>query len=255
MIGALSVGLFSCSDDQATTARFEVRLTDSPGDYDEVNVDIQGIEYHVSEGAQTGGWQNLEVPSSGVYNLLDFTNGVDTLIGQANLEPGKISQIRLILGDNNTVVVDGESHELKTPSAQQSGLKLQINETLLAGITYSILLDFDAAKSVVKAGTSGNYNLKPVIRTITEATSGALKGTIFCDTLNLGPVAVFAIIGEDSVGTYTDENKAFSIGALPEGTYDVSFDVEGDTLDQVVNGIIITNGEVTDMGETVIWEQ
>jgi hypothetical protein len=33
-----------------------------------------------------------------------------------------------------------------------------------------ILLDFDVARSVVKAGNSGNYNLHPVINVSTEAT-------------------------------------------------------------------------------------
>ena len=63
---------------------------------------------------------------------------------------------------------------LTTPSAQHSGLKLNVHAELTEGITYKILLDFDAARSIVKTG-SGAYNLKPVIRTITEATSGLSK--------------------------------------------------------------------------------
>jgi hypothetical protein len=37
--------------------------------------------------------------------------------------------------------------------------------------------DFDANKSIVKLG-NGGYKLKPVIRTVETAISGAIKGTI-----------------------------------------------------------------------------
>ena len=45
----------------------------------------------------------IEISSNpGIYNLLDFTNGKDTLIADAELSGGSNSQIRLILGDNNS---------------------------------------------------------------------------------------------------------------------------------------------------------
>jgi hypothetical protein len=46
----------------------------------------------------------------------------------------------LLLGDKNTVVVGDKTYDLKTPSAQQSGLKLKINQTLVAGATYEFML-------------------------------------------------------------------------------------------------------------------
>ena len=39
---ALSFALFSCSDSEEN-ARLEIRLTDAPGDYEAVYVDIQGV--------------------------------------------------------------------------------------------------------------------------------------------------------------------------------------------------------------------
>jgi hypothetical protein len=69
---------------------------------------------------------------------LDFTNGLDTLLGSTVLPAGKISQMRLVLGSRNTVNIDGTISDLKTPSAQQSGLKFKIDATLKAGITYDV---------------------------------------------------------------------------------------------------------------------
>jgi hypothetical protein len=61
--------------------------------------------------------------------------------------------------------VDGVSYPLSTPSAEQSGLKLQVNATLEAGVVYTILLDFDANKSIVVTGNN-TYKLKPVVSII-----------------------------------------------------------------------------------------
>src|SRR5215203_1965455 len=115
--------LWSCDNHDGETARLEVRLTDAPGDYEEVNVDIQGVEIHSEDGNPSQGWMSLEV-RKGVYNLLEFTNGLDTLIASAELPAGKLSQIRFILGENNSLKVSGDVVPLKTPSGQESGLKI-----------------------------------------------------------------------------------------------------------------------------------
>ena len=47
---------------------------------------------------------------------------------------------------------------LTTPSAQHSGLKLNVHAELTEGITYKILLDFDAVRSVVKTGSGASQS-------------------------------------------------------------------------------------------------
>jgi hypothetical protein len=49
----------------------------------------------------------------------------------------------LLLGDKEYCGCRDKTYDLKTPSAQQSGLKLKINQTLVAGATYEFMLDFD----------------------------------------------------------------------------------------------------------------
>ena len=233
--------LAACSSDEET-ARLEIRLTDAPGDYEAVYVDIQGVEINSESG--DGGWKQLEV-NKGIYNLIEFTNGMDTLLATAELPAGKVSQIRLKLGDNNTVVIDGDTKNLTTPSGQQSGLKLNVHADLVEGITYKLWLDFDAARSVVETG-SGKYNLKPVIRTFTEAQSGAIKGMV---TPAESHPAVFAINGADTVATtYADESGKFLLGGVPEGTYTVSFDPKDGFDAFQKTGVSVSTGAVTDLG-------
>ncbi|MEP6627937.1 MAG: DUF4382 domain-containing protein [Ginsengibacter sp.] len=86
----------------------------------------------------------------------------------------------MILGDDNQLVFkDGTTADLKTTSAQESGLKLNVHADLVAGIPYELVMDFDAARSIVKAGISGQYLLIPVIRTFVKAAGGAIQGILY----------------------------------------------------------------------------
>ena len=245
LVFVAAFGLAACSNDEQS-ARLEIRLTDAPGDYEAVYVDIQGVEVNSEFGE--GGWKPLDV-NKGVYNLIEFTNGMDTLLATAILPAGKIEQIRLKLGNDNTVVIGGDTKDLTTPSGQQSGVKLNVHAELLEGITYKLWLDFDAARSVVETG-SGKLNLKPVIRTYTEAQDGAIKGVV---TPAESLPAVFAITGVDTVATtYADETGKFLLRGVPEGTYVVSFDPKEGFDPFQKEGVSVATGAVTDLGVVAI---
>ena len=142
--------------------------------------------------------------------------------------------------------MDDQIRDLSTPSSQQSGLKLQLKTTLTAGITYEVFLDFDAARSVVESGNSGNYNLKPVIRAFAEAQDGAISGVIL--PLDATP-AVYAIQGSDTVtSSYTDINGAFLLRGLEAGSYKVGIDPSLDYLQSSEENVQVSIGVVTDIG-------
>ncbi len=241
-----------CQKDETGTARLKVTLTDLPGDYDSVNVDIQGVSVHSNENASDsdGGWTMLEGSNVGVTNLLKYTDGNVLTLADLEFPTGRISQIRLLLGDNNTVWIGDTSFDLETPSAQQSGLKLLVNETLIEGITYKFSLDFDAARSVIHTG-SDKYLLKPVIKVITEALSGAISGSVTPAEEN---VAVIVLDGADTVSTtYAPAgDSVFLASGLPAGTFSVSFDPGDSSLydGALIENVDVTVGNVTDIGST-----
>ena len=247
----LMVGVSSCNNDEDATgnARMEVRLTDAPGDYKEVLIDIIGVEIHTDGNANDNseGWTKLGNINPGIYNLLDFANGKDTLLAASDLPAGRISQIRLILGPKNSLVLkDGTPKPLKTPSGQQSGLKVKIDADLVPDVTYVVLLDFDAAKSVVPRG-NGDYNLKPVIRTITNAVAGGIRGTVLpvmagneVHAIETAPGANGEI---DTVGGFTDGNGNYLIKGLIGGNYTVDF--YDPNKKKTVNNVLVTNDNIT----------
>jgi len=235
--------LSSCKKDSSTNNpkySYAVRMTDSPGPYKAVYIDLQAVELTGS-----GGKTIILNTIPGIYNLVDLANGKDTLIAFADLKDATVQQIRLILGPNNSVVVGNDTYPLSTPSAEQSGLKLQVHQTLQAGILYQVLLDFDANKSIVEEG-NGKYKLKPVIRTIETAISGALIGVIT-------PTGVLAAVtATSSTGlTYSSNvttNGSFMIMGLPAETYSVTVTPVSPLNAVVKTGIVVTTGNVTNVG-------
>lgn len=244
LIGA---GIFnSCAEKEVEgTGTFELRLTDAPGDYEEVLVDIEAIEINVN-GDEDGGWITLKETEKGIYDLLKLTNGVDTLLVSEQVPAGNIQQIRLVLGTENQVKIDGVYHNLKTPSAQQSGLKLKVNAPIASGVTYQLWLDFDAKKSILKTGNN-NYILKPVIKAFTKAASGSISGTVSPVNVKTHVLAVSEM--NDSIQTYADTlDGEFLLSGMPESVYKVTFSPEYPTKDTTVYNVSVKLGRVTQLG-------
>jgi len=198
-------------------ASMRVMLTDDPADYDQVNIDVQSVEIN----SDNGGWITLNTFSD-MYNLLDLTNGIDTLIANDSLPAGMISQIRLNLGPNNTIMVNGVVHPLDVPSGNTSGLKINVHQTLVAGGNYTLLLDFDAGHSIVEQG-NGEYKLKPVIhgQLVTSiVTDGTITGVVMPPASN---AFVSATNATDSTSTYINAlTGQYSLQNLTPGTYTIA---------------------------------
>lgn len=237
---------FSCQKNNnnisGDKARLQVSLTDSPDpNVKEVWVDVKEVLINMSDTS----WITVGGAHPGVYNLLDLTNGKDTLLADAEIPAGNISQIRMILGDNNYIITNsGEKIDLTTPSAQQSGLKVQVNQAVTGGLLYRLILDFDAGKSIVKAGNSGKYILKPVIRIISFVPSGGnAKGVVIPDSVR---TAIYAINGIDTVAsTYTDTtNGNFWFGDIPAGSYLFSYVPTDTTFKNEQRNVSVTLGQI-----------
>lgn len=236
----MSAALVSCKKDgdiNVGSAKITFHLTDAPAIYDEVNIDIIGARIIVNDSII-----DLDV-KEGIYNLLDFANGKDTVIIEQQIPAGKLSQIRLILGDNNSVLIGSESYSLTTPSAQQSGLKLNVHEEFSEGIAYEYTLDFDAGRSIVKTG-NGKFILKPVIRVVSESVSGAIAGVV-------KPAAarplIYAISSQlDSVSAFADTiSGKFMFKGLPAGVYKLDFKPQTPYKDTTLLNISVKNAVVT----------
>ena len=149
--------LFACSKNEKPVP-IQLLLTDNPANYDSVNVHIKGIQVKMSQ--DSASWIAIQSKDTTV-NLLDLQNGVTMVLAQDEVPDGVLKEVRFILGSDNYIVVDGVRHELTTPSAETSGLKIKIDKELNETLN-TFTLDFDAALSVKEE--NGAYKLMPVIK-------------------------------------------------------------------------------------------
>jgi hypothetical protein len=238
------------SNSSEGNATLEVRLTDAPGNYDAVYIDVEKVEVNVSSDTGTSsGWQTVTMLRPGVYNLLDFRNGIDTVLASSSFPAGTISQMRLILGSNNSVVVNGQSYPLKTPSAQQSGLKFNIHATLTSGILYRLWIDFNAGSSIVTTG-NGGFILKPVIRTYTEAIGGSIKGYVLPGAAY---PEVWAVQGTDTLLALPDSATGYYlIAGVPAGSWTIDYHALDTLYRDTTFMVTVSTGAVTNAGNTTL---
>ncbi|MFN2394607.1 MAG: DUF4382 domain-containing protein [Bacteroidales bacterium] len=194
----------------------KLSLTDSPIDTDGiigVYITFIDVMYHTPDDDEWYSFEDFEGPQT--YNLLDLTRGETDLLGFFELEAGTYTQLRFMLeapamgGGNHSnpgcwlEFEDGTEEPLFVPSGAQSGYKAVGQFTVPANGTVSVTADFDARKSVVKAGNSGMYILKPTIRLIVDDQAGAIAGDVF----NIQEEHQIVIYAYEE-GTYTEEVAA-----------------------------------------------
>ena len=257
-------GFQSCDDNDGSkvdqTSRVQLKLIDAEGDYEEVNIEIIDILYNSAE--DENGWISF-TPEGGYPINVDLTEliaGNSVLLTDEIIASGMLKQFRLVLSDNNTLLLENETTpiHLDTPSAQQSGLKLKLDTALEPGFSYTFILDWDVHKSIVKAGNSGKYILKPVIRVNTEVNSGSISGKVIGEDLNDNVsgavplkgilVAVHEVANDTFITeTYTNENGDFLIQGLDPDYYKIIIE-DFSYINYESKEIKITAGEVSDLG-------
>jgi hypothetical protein len=210
-----------------------------------VYVTIEEVSVHQEGG---GGWEIIAEPNQ-TYNLLDFVNGVREELGLAELQTGHYTQLRMKVGkepDEGTNILGG-SHpygnyvidnsnvcqELKIPSGYQTGVKVVSGFDIYADQTTELILDFDASRSIVEAGSSKNLLLKPTIKVLEPENCPIISGTVTEENSGLELEGVLVSVQsydplssdlKDEVvveaSTTTDENGSYMIFVGPgaEGT-------------------------------------
>jgi hypothetical protein len=211
MMTACGGGGGSDSGTASGTGELTLSMTDAPTDeFDSVYVTIDRVEVHLGDvdgdGARDG-IADMDGEGDGDHNwitvvernedrdetfdLLELVNDNLRELGTIELDNGHYTQMRLYLADPDVDVIghpyphyvvykNGEVHPLRVPSGKLhlvSGFDLEIS-----GRPVHLVLDFDAAASIVTRGNSGKeYNLKPVIKVDDIETSAYVSGTVTYD--------------------------------------------------------------------------
>lgn len=233
LAGGLLAVLAACGGGGGGSAgegTLRVALTDNPAcGYDEVVVTVREVRVHQNDAADNdAGWQSIPVDPPLTIDLLDYTNGALLDLGQTQLPAGRYTKLRLVLSPNTGVLADRNwivlssgpavRIPLKTPSGQQSGLKINTSLDVQAGGLTDIVIDFDACRSVVMAGNSGQYLLKPVLRTLPRVETGVV-GEVSIAAANAGASISLQQNGEVRRATVADANGDFRLQPVEPGEY------------------------------------
>lgn len=256
--------------------RVRIRLSDNPVSFDAVNVDIQRVEILVlPDSCRSGGrngddddddrgchydnhdddddrddcavWDTLEI-RTGVYNLLDLSNGTDTLLASGLTVAGRIKKIRLTIGTQNSVVIDSVAYPL-TLWNNHNRVTINVRGEDIDEITPTDLqlwLDFDAGRSIVRI-SNNRFVLKSFLRIWLPAQTASIKGKIIPKEAE---AVVSAIANGDTLVAIPEDNDGrFKIRGLRGNTADVFINSTANGYrDTTLTAVPLERGRDTDIG-------
>ncbi len=262
--------------------RVRIRLSDNPVVFDAVNVDIQRVEVLVvpdscrgrndddddDDDHDRGGdrnhcdydndgdhhdkdecavWDTLDI-RPGVYNLLNLSNGVDTLLASGFTVAGKIKKLRLTLGSQNTVVVDSISYPLTLWNGHNR-ITIDVHGDDIDQITpgdLQLWLDFDAGRSIVRV-SNNRFVLKPLLRIWLPAQTAAIEGKVLPG--RAGAIVSGIADNDTLIAIPDDDDGRFKIRGLRGTTADVFINATRNGYrDTAINGVQLQRGRTTNIG-------
>ena len=223
LAGLAALVLAGCGGSSGdSTGTLSVSMTDAtlPG-FQAIYVTVDEVQVHPADaGEGENAWVTVS-DSDKTVDLLELVNGVREELGVSELSAGPYTQMRLILGsepDNSRNLFDqphphanyfvddtGETQELKVPSGLKTGIKIVKGFDINENQTTELVLDFDAKKSVVRAGSSGMWLLKPTIKMMNTETWAVVRGTVNSGSTLLEGVSVSAQTYNPDAGDIKDE--------------------------------------------------
>lgn len=145
-----------------TTGRVVFTVTDKAVPQSQITgleVELGNVEVHLVNGSES----DWTIVSSGLKTFeLTTLEGVQALLVDAELAPGKYTQIRLRIADAEAMIL-GKEYDVEVPGGN---IMLVGTLDVVAGETSTATLDFDLNKSLILAG--GTAYLKPTIKLITR---------------------------------------------------------------------------------------
>ncbi len=253
-----SVGVISCNKESATDNNpvvpagkneLKIMLTDDPSViYDSIFLDIQRVEVKVERSNGSEHWDTLSI-RAGVYNILRFRNGLDTLLAIGYVPDGEVEKIRITLGNNNYVMLNGVSIPLALHNNQhQVIINIDGDVDHLDPDHLRLWLDFDGHGSIRMH--NGRLELDLHIGHFCHNSSGELEGRI--KPTAAFPVLVKAISGSDTLIAIPEHEGEFKIRGIRSSTVKLIITPSNGYRDSVINNIPIRRGDDTELGTIVL---
>lgn len=268
VVGAII--FFGCKKDGSSSSvvppgkqQVNLFLTDGPGFFDKINVDIKSVKVLIDTCSKSNEhhdrdddddtarnhcivWDSLAI-KPGVYNLLTLSNGTDTLLGNGVIPKGRIIRIKISLGPNNSLVKDSVTYPLSLPADMHATIILKLRggefDEFEPG-RFRIWMDFDGLHSIIRM-RDNEFVLRPVIHLFIIRLSGTVAGVVT-------PRAAFPVISiynnTDTAYALPNGDGGFKVRGLDNGTYTVFINGSNGYNDTTINNVSVTVGKTTNLG-------
>jgi hypothetical protein len=253
----------------ADKQKLTLYLTDGPGFFDRVLVDIKSVQVLVDTTKDTrrndtcnwdrlganigfGGairrdsglvWTSLNI-NPGVYDILNLRNGVDTLLASTVLPAGAIRLIRIELGTNNSVVKDSVTYPVSLPTNEPNYILVKLKghevEEFLPG-QVRLWLDFDVSRSIVVVNNN-RFLLRPVIHFFVVKQTASVSGKVKPQDAK----AVLTLFnGTDTAYALPNRDGNFKMRGLKNGTYSLYVNASNGYKDTTITNIVVQSPKNT----------
>jgi len=161
----------SCSKDNVTeiaeNSLVTVKLKATESLFSEMNIEILDVQFRVLEDeTEPNAWMSLNAINSGVYDLTSLTQERALSLVEFEDVPSQfIYSIRIVLGNQNSVVFNGVEYDLDSSSEFQNTSVNIIEKQLNPNTLYEFEVEFEIDRSVVLS-SDGVVNFNPRINTL-----------------------------------------------------------------------------------------
>ena len=272
---AVSLIMTACNKNSSSEApvtagkqQLSLYLTDGPALFDKVLINIKSVKvlidtctntrHHDNDDWDDHGehenkkdsclvWEDLKI-KAGIYDILKFRNGADTLLAASSITKGYIRLIKIELGTENSLVKDSVTYPLALPAFAKNYvlLKLKGNEfdEFLPGKS-RLWIDFDVNKSIYQ-GRDNRFYLSPRCHFFTVQSTGSIAGKVL-------PKEAYSVItvynSKDTAYALPNRDGYFKLRGLKDGTYSAFFNASNNGYrDTTITKIVVTAPNETSLG-------
>lgn len=186
------------------TGSLSIGITDAPVDH------AAAVVIHVTSATLhgPGGDQTVDVVDSTTgkpgrdIDLLKFQGGQWTGLFDATVPAGHYSWIRLGIDLTKSYIqINGNQYGLSCTSCTNAGYRINTSFDVAKDATLTMMLDFNLRKSITDPSGNTDYILRPTVRLIDTAASGAISGTVdatLLSSLGGGTCSVYVFAGQNA---------------------------------------------------------
>lgn len=216
---------------------------DTAAHHDDKDDDHQwNDDYRGCKNGKSTIWDTLAV-TPGVYDLLKLRNGTDTLLAAGLVANGKILQVRITLGANNTIYTDSVTHYPLNIIGSRNYFDINVRKGDVSAISnsqFKLWFDFNLARSIFFF--NNQYWLKPELKPFNDNKKPKLEGRVLPEGAS-GLVTIFN--QSDTLYALPWAGGYYQVRGIDAGTYSIYFKGWRGYKDTTISNIVVGSSGVT----------